>query len=187
MPKLTGVFASFSNLANISAEEVEKYLSSKSELHTLENFIANRVLYPQSIPMNKIELDMDLAILKALVSLEPEKVYSFVKQTLTIPEEWVARFPSLEELVVSLMEVVPLGKVTRVMLKTRLGSTQLGSVIHLSGIEGTVKVRLGSKEVKLKGHTVTLLKLLQREVEVSLNGVSLPAFGGKLGVIVNLI
>lgn len=185
MPKLTGAFALFPEAVHLSADDILKHLSFNIEPHQLENFLANRILYPQSIPPTKRELSEDLGILKALLDKHPTYFYDKMKNTLTLPDEFILRFPPLQELIINLLEVLPMEGVSRVQTKDHLGTHQLGSIVTLSPkLEETV-VRIGQKELKVKKGSVSFFKLDIKQTNLIIDEDYYPAFGGKLGVVFN--
>ncbi len=71
MVKLSGLFDSFDNLDQISIEAVASWLKFSPQPSKLENYLANRILYPQTIPLTETDMQIDLAILR-----EALKVYA---------------------------------------------------------------------------------------------------------------
>ena len=64
MPIQAGLFDSFDNLDTISAESLIPWLKPVPELKRIENYLANKILYPQTIAQTEFEMQMDLAILR---------------------------------------------------------------------------------------------------------------------------
>ena len=64
MPKLPGLFDSFDNLDQISPEAIAAWLKPVPNLNQLENYLANKILYPQTIPLTERDMQTDLAILR---------------------------------------------------------------------------------------------------------------------------
>lgn len=59
-----GIFDSFDNLDQLSVEAVASWLRSPPQLTQLENYLANRILYPQVLPLTEYDMQVDLAILR---------------------------------------------------------------------------------------------------------------------------
>ena len=87
MAKLIGFFESFDNLDLIPVEEIAKKLKIRSQLIELENFVANRILYPQAIPTTSIDMETDIVILEEALKINKRK---------KLPEDFKARFPGLK-------------------------------------------------------------------------------------------
>lgn len=64
-----GLFDSFDNLNQISAEAVASWLKNAPELTYLANYLANRILYPQALPQTEYQMQIDLAILREALKL----------------------------------------------------------------------------------------------------------------------
>ena len=69
MPKLAGIFDSFDNLDQIQIENIARWLKPQPQAIFLENYLAQRILYPQTIPMTENDLQTDLAILREALRL----------------------------------------------------------------------------------------------------------------------
>ncbi len=78
MPKLPGplrlrseasLFDSFDNLDQIQIEDVAKWLKPQPSLAQLENYLAQKILYPQTVPITANDMKIDLAILREALNL----------------------------------------------------------------------------------------------------------------------
>lgn len=113
MPKLTGLFDSFDNLDQISPEGIAHWLKSVPEYKLLENYLANKILYPQIRPLTERDMQIDLSLLREALKKnspkpEAQKANSllgdnpFLNTTLRkilIPVEFLNFVPSLLTLV----------------------------------------------------------------------------------------
>lgn len=73
MPVQVGLFDSFDNLDQINSSDVARWLKPiPNEIH-LENYIANRILYPQTIPQTEVDMAIDLAILREALRINGPK------------------------------------------------------------------------------------------------------------------
>lgn len=61
---MPGLFDSFDNLDRISAEALASWLKPVPQLTQIENYLANKILYPQALPVSRLEMQLDLAILR---------------------------------------------------------------------------------------------------------------------------
>lgn len=73
MPKLSGIFDSFDNLDQISADSLISWLKNAPSAQNIENYLANRILYPQSLPLTQLELKLDLTILREALKINGPK------------------------------------------------------------------------------------------------------------------
>lgn len=74
MPKLTGLFSSFDNLDQISPEAIASWLKLAPELRSLENYLADKILYPQALPLTEQDMQIDLAILREALKMNAPKL-----------------------------------------------------------------------------------------------------------------
>lgn len=68
-----GLFDSFDNLDQISVEAVSSWLKPVPQLTQLENYLANKILYPKSLPCTKQDMLIDLAILREALKMNAPK------------------------------------------------------------------------------------------------------------------
>lgn len=73
MPKLAGLFSSFDNLDQISPEAIASWLKLAPEIISLENYLANKILYPRALPLTEHDMQIDLAILREALKLNAPK------------------------------------------------------------------------------------------------------------------
>lgn len=68
-----GLFDSFDNLDQISIEAIASRLKPVPQLTALENYVANRILYPQIMAQTQYDMMVDLAILREALKLNGPK------------------------------------------------------------------------------------------------------------------
>lgn len=73
MPKLIGLFDSFDNLDQITPESITSWLKPVPQLEFLENYLANKILYPPTLPITQYDIQIDLAILREALKLNVPK------------------------------------------------------------------------------------------------------------------
>lgn len=69
MPRLSGLFDDFDNLDQITPEDIACWLKPVPELGQLENYLANKILYPQTLPATERDMQIELAILRQALKL----------------------------------------------------------------------------------------------------------------------
>lgn len=65
----SGLFDNFDSLDQILPEEVASWLKPVPRLDFLENYLANKILYPQAIPLTENDIKVDLAILREAIKI----------------------------------------------------------------------------------------------------------------------
>lgn len=108
MSKPAGLFDSFDNLDQIDINLLTLWLKPSPQPIQLENYLANRILYPQTIPVTETDMKIDLAILREALRINgPQNTVSsngllgdnsFLNSTLRkilIPERFLQFIPNL--------------------------------------------------------------------------------------------
>ncbi len=73
LAKLSGLFDSFDNLDEIAIESISRWIKPIPQEIQLENYIANRILYPQTVAITALDMQIDLAILREAIRLNGPK------------------------------------------------------------------------------------------------------------------
>lgn len=73
MPKLPGLFDSFDNLDTIEIDALIPWLKNPPPPVQLENYLANKILYPQTLPLTEADMKIDLAILREALRINGPK------------------------------------------------------------------------------------------------------------------
>lgn len=74
MPRLPGLLDSFDNLDQITSEEIAFWLKPVPDYQLLENYLANRILYPQTRSISEHDMQIDLAILREILKKNSPKL-----------------------------------------------------------------------------------------------------------------
>lgn len=72
MPKLS-LFNSFDNLDSVDIDSLISWLKNPPAPIQLENYLANKILYPETIPVTEAEMKIDLAILREALRINGPK------------------------------------------------------------------------------------------------------------------
>lgn len=124
MPKLAGLFNSFDNLDQISLENTASWLKPVPQFNQLENYLADRILYPQTLPQTEADMQMDLSILREVLKINGPKInasntnallgdnpfLNITLRKLLIPSELLNFVPSLAELTHVFIDALLLGR-----------------------------------------------------------------------------
>ncbi len=71
--KLSGLFDSFDNLDQIDINNLIAWLKPTPEPIQIENYLANKILYPQTLPLTASDMKIELAILREALRLNGPK------------------------------------------------------------------------------------------------------------------
>ena len=186
MPKVTGIFDNFENLDEISAEA----------LGVDENYLANRILYPQVVPTTSRDLNFDLAILKEALKRNP--VYFKPEQKkIFIPEAFISFAPDIKRLALLFIDVYsPKGMITFVITKSGRDVT-IGTLItvYCKGQKEPLHFEVEGQNFSVKPGTLTVLPCTKEHCHVSFkaaeakllgkNEILFEVPGGELGLVVD--
>ncbi len=192
MPHLSGVFDQFPDLEKANIDQLLAWMTQKPEKHALINFLGNRVLYPQAIPVNKTELEMDFAVLRAAIRLRPSLVFQPQTNKIIIPKIFADRFPPVRTMVLSIIEGINPKGIHFIYLKDGSQLKIVGSVIsplspqRLSPDGKTVVLSTGKIRQALAVNTISVVALPISEANVVLGTEEFQALGGDVGVIIDL-
>lgn len=188
MSKLTGVFELFRFLDQIPTSDINRWLKSELETHQLENFIGNRILYPQTLPITKQEMEIDLAIFREALRRQPEILFDKNGKKIVIPEEVENRFGSIETLLRSCIEAVSPGETRFVYTKKLTGNKLIGSIVSPQNFsnELIVTVTINDQVLGLRGGQIILLPFRDTHLLIKIGNWEVFASGGDLGLMVDL-
>lgn len=207
--KVTGLFAAFDNLESISAEDLMRWLKPPHNLIVIQNLLANRILYPQVVPITKDELDFDLSLLKEALRSEKVKFLKADKNFLDkvgkkilIPEDFLQVIPDISRLVLTFIDGLFLEKTLQensriwTVLTSGENAHVLGTVVfpHFEG-NGQMQFQLDGKNFLAKqgklmvipcprGHCHLTFRFTSGEI-LGLKEGMIEVYGGQLGLIVD--
>lgn len=195
MPKLSGVFSSFTNLENIPIDQLSHLY--KVDPKVLMRRLANLLLYPQIIAQTKEELTHDLAILEGVILLNPQKFYDPAQRKIYIPENYLERFPDLPKLGLAFISSIRPTPFATLISKSPASTKNLGTVLHPEIINksGQVNVWVDNKKYQLKIGGLMMVKTAEDKLDLKFesagatvfgnNSYQMEAEGGELGVIID--
>lgn len=192
MPHLTGVFEEFPDLDKVTIAQIASWLVNKPEKHTLSNFFGNRLLYPQTVAVNELDMEIDLAILREAIRQKPAIVSEPQRNKLYIPENMVTRFPPLSRLAGVLIESLSPKGINQIYIKNRNQVKLVGTLVSppdLSNIvkdKKVVKVLVDGVESRLNINTISISPITSPEVKIKIEDEEYKVYGGELGVIIDL-
>src|SRR3989344_5607683 len=188
MSKLSGLFDQFKYLDQIPTIDISRWLTIKVDNPTIENFLGNRIIYPQTLPLTKGELELDLAILREAIKRQPEVLYQASTNKLVIPESYQNRFGSLEALIVALVEALNFIQVTYIYLKTGQSEKLIGSVIKpviALSKDVVAGISVNNQKLGLRTGGITVLPFRDEKLIFKAEGgfQEVVASGGEFGLV----
>lgn len=214
MPQL-GLFDSFDNLDQILPEDIAAWLKSVPQLTYLENYLANRILYPQSLPLKESDMQLDLAILREALRMSQNLVTDnallggspFLNTTLRkilIPARFLELTPSIGKLTQVFIDALLLSRRKEdwfgdlwTVVVTDDTDEVVGSCLlaQFEGSGGVMKLKLFGKDYEIKQGALTVIPCSKDRCEISYklqNGrflgraeSAVEVYGGRLGLVID--
>lgn len=190
MPRLPGLFDSFDNLDQISPEAIAYWLKPAPDLVHLENYLANRILYPQAIALTQQDMQIDLAILRVALELNGPNLHSkntnallgdnpflnVVLRKILIPEKFLNFMPDLLSLVQVFIDAFLLNREKQdtfqdlwtIVLTSDIDEV-VGSILlpQFSGSDGTMNIRLQGKNYEVRPGKIMLIPCSKDRCEIA--------------------
>lgn len=171
MPAQSGLFDSFDNLDQIAVLDITRWFKVVPNQVAVENYLANKILYPQILPLTKADLETDLAILReALAANAPKNLKgagsflgdnTFLNVTLRkilIPSKFLRFVPNLTTLIWAFVDAFLLerkrkdffGDLWTIILTGEIDET-VGSVLlpQFTDKNGILELQLGNQSYKV--------------------------------------
>ncbi len=208
MPKISGVFENFDDLDLIPLDNIYKWLkltlpknSQIPSIEVMENFIANKILYPQTTTVAPIDQAISLSILREALRRNPRPFLDVTHRRIVIPDSFLGVAANIPQLVYVFVDAFLLNSgfngVWIVLLSGEQQET-LGSIIlpEFESPNSSLEIFLEGKQATVKKGQVALMpcpklqcmvgfkSLTQAQISGKNEGV-VPAYGGKLGVLVD--
>lgn len=174
----SGLFDSFDNLDQIATFDIARWLKTAPNETVLENYLANKILYPQTLPLTRADLELDLAILReALRQNAPRNLKespflgdnTFLNVTMRkilIPSNFLPFVPNLTTLIWAFVDAFLLERkkedffedLWTIVLTGEIDET-VGSVLlpQFSDRNGVLEVRLGNQFYKVRSGSLMVI------------------------------
>ena len=189
MAQLPGLFDSFDNLDSIEASSLIPWLKNPPSEDKLENYLANKILYPQALPLTDADMKIDLAILREALRLNGPSTINkagpllgenpFLNITLRkiiIPEKFLFFIPNLVSLTWAFVDGLLLGRqktdfysdLWTVVIADGRDET-VGSIMlpQFAGEDDTMNLSLLGKEVRIKAGSLTIVACPKDRCEIA--------------------
>lgn len=204
MSRLPGLFDSFDNLDQISPEAIASWIRPIPDLDQLEDYLANRILYPQTIPLTERDMQIDSSILREALKMYKAQLLNTTTRKILIPEKFLNFLPDRLTLVKIFIDAYLLNREKRdyfqdlwtVVLTGGIDEV-IGSVLfpQFVGNDGTMIIKLQDKSYEVRQGNLSLIPCPKDRCEIAyeiqkgkLLGSQENAFevyGGKLGLVVD--
>ncbi len=215
MVQSVGLFDSFDNLDQINVENVASWLKPTPDLVHLENYLANRILYPQTLPMNASDMEIDLAILREALKLNLNQTkqndfladspfLSMSLRKILIPFRFLNACGDLKKLTWAFVDALPIDPKRKdwfedlwsIVLTDDIDET-VGSLIlpEFGGSSGEIEVNIMGRSYKVKAGSLLVIPCLKDKCEASYklkqgkllgkSENSLQVSGGSLGIMID--
>lgn len=190
MSKLTGVFDYFNNLDKIPVGDLSRWIKSKVNIITLHDFVGNRILYPQTVAFSKLDLEIDLAILKEGLTRNYQQFYDSTAKKITLPKIFLSRFPRSSELMAVIAQTIKVySDFTTVYLSDSSGSMLVGSIYAPKDLDGLTSfgLEINGQKNQLKIGSLAVFPIYDKEVKLKTPSSSeIKVNGGILGLAIDL-
>lgn len=207
MPDSAGLFDGFGDLNQIQAANVAKWLNPVPHITSLEDYIANRQIFPHAVPISLFEAKVDLAIFRELLILDKEAKTKFLDTTtrkVLIPARLIQYVPDLTSLVLAFIDALLLNYPKKDFFDDLWTVTLSGEIADIVGsvivpqfqtAGGFIEVKSGKKSLKIRVGGLGLLPCLKDrcKIEYKVSGGTvlnksedaIEVYGGKFGVLID--
>lgn len=207
MSDSAGLFDGFGNLDQIQAFDVAKWLNPVPSLIILEDYIANRILYPQAIPTNIPDVTKDLAIVREVLKQSSQNRSTFlnvIMRRIMIPVSFLEYVPDLSSLVWAFIDGLLFDRPKKDWFQDLWTVVLTGDIDEIVGSiilpqfntsNGLLEIRLSNSTSKIKAGSLTVLPCFKNKCQIEYkiaNGKILgksenavEVYGGKLGIVID--
>lgn len=204
MAQFSGLFDSFDNLDQINVESVAGWLKTPIRLTQLENYLANRILYPRTLPMNAVDMDIDLSILREALKLTFNPFLNTGLRKILIPAGFLDFIGDLTKLAWAFVDALPIDPKKKDWFEDLwsiilTGDTDevVGSLIlpEFGGSSGEIQIYISGKSYSVKAGSLMVIKCpinrcdlaykLKQGHLLGKSENSLQVSGGKLGIMID--
>lgn len=193
----------------ISSEAVAFWLKPVPQLDFIENYLANKILYPQTVPQTERDMQIDLAILREALKINSPKTgaspfFNATLRKLLIPAKFLNFVPDPASLTCVFIDALFLGRDKKdwfedlwTIVLTGDIDEIIGSVIlpQFDGSGGVMKLRLMNKNYEIKQGNLSIIPCPRARCEIAYKLQSgkvldktenaVEVYGGKLGLVVD--
>lgn len=211
----TGLFDSFDNLDAIDIDSLSSWLKNPPSSVQLENYLANKILYPTTLPVTDADMQIDLAILReALRMNSPQNKQNsllgdnpFLNITLRkmiIPQRFLSQVPDMVSLTWAFVDGLLLNRSKKdwfedlwTVVLADDADEVIGSLLlpQFKGHSDSLKLSLLGKDFKIKPGSLTRLSCPKQRCEIAYEFAggkilgkrvsAVEVYGGRLGLMID--
>lgn len=193
MPKLTGIFEKFKALDSIPVSEIISSLNIKGDPHAVENFIGNRLLYPQTVAITASDLELDHKILFEALKKQPDIIFDKGGQNVILTDEYTSRFPPFIKLVTTIIDAINPEGLVGLYLKNqqmnKLGTIVSSRLAKTALLEANTKnptIQINGELKNLTGGAINLLPYKDKNLKLKVGESEVIIPGGEMGIFLDL-
>lgn len=187
----TSLFDSFDNLDQIDVNSLTLWLQdlpSKPSLVQLENYLANKILYPATLPMTDLDMKIDLAILREVLRINGPQAtnatellgsnpfLNVVLRKMIIPEKFLHYVPDLTSLTWAFIDGLLLNRQQKdifwdlwTVVVTDDADLRVGSILlpQFKGKGDSMDLSVLSRNFKIKAGSLTVVPCPKDRCEIA--------------------
>ena len=190
MPKLSGLFDSFDNIDAIDINSlITWFKKAPPSPVVLEDYLANKILYPSSVPLTNIDMETDLAILREALRINGPKLgptegpllgdnpfLNITLRKIIIPERFLQIVPDLVSLAWAFVDGLLLNRKKQdsfedlwTVVVSGDGDEIVGSVLlpEFVSLAENMNLDLFGKDYQIKAGSLTRVPCLKSRCELS--------------------
>lgn len=189
MTVLTGLFAQLPGIENLSADEIIRWLNKSYDPKVIENYLGNRVIYPQSIALTNEEKLIDRAIIQEYISKNPSFFYNPLSHRILVPLELLHRIQPTTDLMIMLCSLLQIQGVAPIFIGEETSIKNEGAVMAVEPLtaEKNISILINGKETVVENNKIYHFSVEDQHIKVKVDGANeIMIQGGKLGLTIDL-
>lgn len=204
MARLSGLFDSFDNLDQIDINSLTSWFKNPPAPNILENYLANKILYPGTLPQTETDMKIDLVILRQLLRMNGPKpgqtgspllgdnpFLNITLRKIIIPDKFLQYMPDLVSLAWAFIDGLLLNRQKHdifddfwTIVLTADSDETVGSVIlpEFDNQGGILSLSLSGNTYRIKAGSLTRIPCIKPGCEISYQSGNGRILGKKTGV-----
>ncbi len=199
------LFDSFDNLDQIEVNSLISWIKNPPLPIQLENYLANKILYPKALPITILDMQIDLAILREALRGKPDHPFlNTVLKKIIIPEAFLLNIPNIVSLTWAFVDGLLFNKKKEnwygdLWSIVVAGNKEevVGSVLipQFTSSKDILDLKMEGHDFKIKAGTLIVLPSLKNKCEIDYklsNGKILgkqssmmEIYGGRMGLMID--
>ena len=180
--QLPSVLSQFTNLEQIDPKLVAAQSKLAFNLSQIENYVANKQLFPHTIPISISEMNVELAILSQVVKLNSNFFYNNNLKKIIIPEEFDDYYKGRDALIKAVCLGLDLSGVSQIVIRQNTNTNLSGSVVVRKTPNKKVAVMISPNTYTQNVPATSLYTLNSSPCSATIDGEVFSLQGGSLGL-----